>query len=904
MSTASSSASLLGSEHKIQQWQENASREIEDEAGIVARLLRACLDSLSCLIQTLKSSSTPKHDQHILRRCHCILKLWADGHGVWVGRLDGILKRSRNLQRTTLSIINPMCKILLQALDKHVPSRDDDTVIAHLKVTTAQIHDQTKWLLAGDEGTSDGDDDSDSDSDSETLGDEVGSNAFTRLVENIKTYTDCLVDLSPALECPAIDPEHDDEPSVLRVEQRAAHEYHAELILAKYPNASFEMVDCLGKTSWARYQRMQQEREHNVHAYDYEQRSRIADSKSKFQDSGLGTSIPPANSAYAETVISFMTGVTGGKRVQIPSLPAEAKNGSPFECHACGRRIRATTNREWRKHLYLDLQPYSCFYTSCSFRATPFANHQLWSDHLELDHKLGPDWNSVECPLCLETTKNGKSALLVHFARHMEDIALAALPREVESDAESEGDYTYKSQSEVDLTQPPAHNTVQSLKLDNAKNVEWTPAIRDYVRRATDPANAVPGIAGSEVQTMAEYITRVQTQDVDWSTYPLPQELLQEGRRKSVIANTFSDRQPPSQADWVLTREMGPTLFETAQHVSEGSLNSDSGCEDREEIEGQSPITRSARQTQSALSSALQMEPDEVDFTPRPYIQHTSENRVASAHYDGHPNFTFVTESTPEAFKSKENMTKVRKAAMSDFFKEKTKHNTKSKIGKGKNSSVKHHHSSSHDQHTLPHQLVDDTDYAPLSAEAMADEMASDQATIGDSEIKPGVIDMDSDEFPIKCICGFLDDDGNTVLCENCDTWQHIICYYESAQHVPDIHDCTDCQPRPIDRELAAEKQRLQRRPWLKTAEKRDRSDKRPQTSHDSGISLNPAIEFQVKALKNQKRDNQLKEARETDEDDAIWDCADCGNGPMSLWQPACHNCHAKRSSASYIERR
>lgn len=90
-----------------------------------------------------------------------------------------------------------------------------------------------------------------------------------------------------------------------------------------------------------------------------------------------------------------------------------------------------------RKHLYLDLQPYTCFYPNCSFSSMPFADRQLWSNHLELDHHFGPNWESVQCPLCLEATEAGKSKILIHFARHMEDIALAALPREVESDAES-----------------------------------------------------------------------------------------------------------------------------------------------------------------------------------------------------------------------------------------------------------------------------------------------------------------------------------------------------------------------------------------------------------------------------------------------------------------------------------
>ncbi|KAJ4291793.1 SET domain-containing protein 3 [Kalmusia sp. IMI 367209] len=63
----------------------------------------------------------------------------------------------------------------------------------------------------------------------------------------------------------------------------------------------------------------------------------------------------------------------------------------------------------------------------------------------------------------------------------------------------------------------------------------------------------------------------------------------------------------------------------------------------------------------------------------------------------------------------------------------------------------------------------------------------------------------------IKCICGFADDDGNTVLCEKCDTWQHIVCYYESAQHVPDVHECADCLPRHVDKKSAVDKQRQRR---------------------------------------------------------------------------------------------
>ena len=71
----------------------------------------------------------------------------------------------------------------------------------------------------------------------------------------------------------------------------------------------------------------------------------------------------------------------------------------------------------------------------------------------------------------------------------------------------------------------------------------------------------------------------------------------------------------------------------------------------------------------------------------------------------------------------------------------------------------------------------------------------------------------EEEEFTIKCICDYQDDDGNTVFCETCDTWQHIDCYYR-PENVPgkdDNHSCVDCEPRPLDARLATERQRAKR---------------------------------------------------------------------------------------------
>ena len=74
---------------------------------------------------------------------------------------------------------------------------------------------------------------------------------------------------------------------------------------------------------------------------------------------------------------------------------------------------------------------------------------------------------------------------------------------------------------------------------------------------------------------------------------------------------------------------------------------------------------------------------------------------------------------------------------------------------------------------------------------------------------------VDEEDYTIKCICGFYDDDGNTVFCDRCETWQHTECYYFEDGEVPDVsgidHWCADCNPRQLDAQGAMERQSIRR---------------------------------------------------------------------------------------------
>ncbi|KAL2132127.1 hypothetical protein VTI74DRAFT_4162 [Chaetomium olivicolor] len=98
-----------------------------------------------------------------------------------------------------------------------------------------------------------------------------------------------------------------------------------------------------------------------------------------------------------------------------------------------------------------------------------------------------------------------------------------------------------------------------------------------------------------------------------------------------------------------------------------------------------------------------------------------------------------------------------------------------------------------------------------------------------DATRKPETVD--EEPYTIKCICNFTDDDGNTIFCETCETWQHIECYYpdniEDALRADFAHSCVECQPRSLDRQQAIERQRARTSAPV-AAEAADKKSKRP----------------------------------------------------------------------------
>ncbi|KAI1825895.1 hypothetical protein F4861DRAFT_141851 [Xylaria intraflava] len=102
-------------------------------------------------------------------------------------------------------------------------------------------------------------------------------------------------------------------------------------------------------------------------------------------------------------------------------------------------------------------------------------------------------------------------------------------------------------------------------------------------------------------------------------------------------------------------------------------------------------------------------------------------------------------------------------------------------------------------QSSTPSQTVGTS---PRSAPALSNHVPS--KTSAPAEEEP---------YTIKCICDFTDDDGNTIYCDACDTWQHIECYYPynmvEVAREDFNHSCVECKPRILDRQQANQRQML-----------------------------------------------------------------------------------------------
>ncbi|KLO83340.1 Uncharacterized protein LW93_15010 [Fusarium fujikuroi] len=170
--------------------------------------------------------------------------------------------------------------------------------------------------------------------------------------------------------------------------------------------------------------------------------------------------------------------------LKVPPRPPEADRGV-FECPFCYRMISASTRGAWKRHVFGDLRPYTCLFSRCAESNTDFDRRHRWQLHVSqyhwrtwscpfncgstfqsgvelrdhIRHKHLPNASdehlstvvargevsvssdvTQECPLCRRAI-SGLKSYIKHVGRHLEQLALFALPsigdEQLEDDVDS-----------------------------------------------------------------------------------------------------------------------------------------------------------------------------------------------------------------------------------------------------------------------------------------------------------------------------------------------------------------------------------------------------------------------------------------------------------------------------------
>jgi len=119
---------------------------------------------------------------------------------------------------------------------------------------------------------------------------------------------------------------------------------------------------------------------------------------------------------------------TENQKLQIPPRPQgwDGQVLDSFECPYCGtlKHIPATASHAWERHVLLDLQPYVCTFEPCDMSHHFFSTKDEWFDHELTVHRTL--WSCSTC-LVASVDSNGSGQHLTFntpadFAEHMDQV--------------------------------------------------------------------------------------------------------------------------------------------------------------------------------------------------------------------------------------------------------------------------------------------------------------------------------------------------------------------------------------------------------------------------------------------------------------------------------------------------
>ncbi|KAK9798404.1 hypothetical protein SCARD494_02935 [Seiridium cardinale] len=272
----------------------------------------------------------------------------------------------------------------------------------------------------------------------------------------------CLMNLSVSIRNPA---PHDRFRGSVETDTSFYEASDIAHVRAKYENADSELITLLGR---ANSRRRQYFKYRELHHQKLSQGLDLNfDTEKSMAGRTIASSIPyilktnpleltdivkmDAMSDSGFTQTSYASSGKTSDRPRFPALPVDSVNG-PFECPFFFMIVSVTTSYAWRKHIFADLRPYNCVAVNCPIAGAEYGRRHQWMEHMLQSHwsewhcqhtemvsrdevetviglckRMRPFGSDTKCPLCycsLESVRKYRH----HVCRHLEDIALFALP--------------------------------------------------------------------------------------------------------------------------------------------------------------------------------------------------------------------------------------------------------------------------------------------------------------------------------------------------------------------------------------------------------------------------------------------------------------------------------------------
>ncbi|OJD24621.1 hypothetical protein ACJ73_04019 [Blastomyces percursus] len=352
---------------------------------------------------------------------------------------------------------------------------------SHIRAQVASLLDALKWslsevlaIVSGERPPEDEDIEEWSDSDNSDNGfspyeEELPQPAeLFQLLEDITVIIKCLYKLSMVIRQPA---QHDR----LKTNVDLSHftPFDIRHVEQKFPHAEHWLIQRLGRAITKRREYLKgRERHHEKLARGDEliatalvednsnteaaRRTLLSETTATAFIYGAPTA-EDADIGPAPSETSYASTVGDDTKLHLPPLPEEAEsNPDGFECPYCYYVISIRGPLSWARHVFDDLQPYVCTFRDCPTPNQAYSRRRTWFNHEKTAHRAaqlpqgdshaallqssGPmdTLSAVDCPLCREQVLS-LHHLERHLARHLEQLALFALPKDVREDNTQRG---------------------------------------------------------------------------------------------------------------------------------------------------------------------------------------------------------------------------------------------------------------------------------------------------------------------------------------------------------------------------------------------------------------------------------------------------------------------------------